>query len=111
MVERIAYYPFHEVLGIEEVLKYTITGIKGLGGYETKGKCRRGGPAAPQVLREQTKITLKETDENNQEILGKLETSETTEASEILETLAMLDQQRMNIKTQEEPQKIYIWTL
>lgn len=44
IVERIAYYPFHQVLGIDEVLKYTITGIKGLGGYETHGKCRRGGP-------------------------------------------------------------------
>ena len=45
IVERVAYYPFHQVLGIEDVLLYTITGIKGLGGYETQGKCRRGGPA------------------------------------------------------------------
>lgn len=45
IVERVAYYPFHQVLGIEDVLQYTITGIKGLGGYETQGKCRRGGPA------------------------------------------------------------------
>lgn len=51
IVERIAYYPFHQVLGIEDVLRYTITGIKGLGGYETPGKCRRGGPA---ILREET---------------------------------------------------------
>ena len=52
IVERIAYYPFHQVLEIEEVLRYTITGIKGLGGYETQGKCRRGGPV---VLREEVK--------------------------------------------------------
>ncbi len=50
IVERIAYYPFHQVLGIEDVLKYTITGIRGLGGYETQGKCRRGGPV---IVREE----------------------------------------------------------
>lgn len=44
IVERIAFYPFYQVLSVEEVLRYTITGIKGLGGYETQGKCRRGGP-------------------------------------------------------------------
>lgn len=44
IVERIAYHPFYQVLGIEEVLRYTITGFKGLGGYEIHGKCRRGGP-------------------------------------------------------------------
>lgn len=44
LVERIAYYPYYQVLGIEDVLKYTITGLQGLGGYETQGKCRRGGP-------------------------------------------------------------------
>ena len=49
LVERIAFYPFYEVLSVEDVLRYTITGIKGLGGYETQGKCRRGGPV---VLRE-----------------------------------------------------------
>lgn len=44
IVERIAYYPYHQILGIEEVMKYTVTGLKGLGGYETQGKCRLGGP-------------------------------------------------------------------
>lgn len=58
IVERVAYYPFHQVLGIEDVLQYTITGIKGLGGYETQGKCRRGGPV---ILREETKEKVPET--------------------------------------------------
>ena len=89
LVERIAYYPFHEVLGIEDVLKYTITGIKGLGGYETKGKCRRGGPAMPPVLREETKIILQEIYGSNQEIL---------------------DEQNLE-DVQERSQKVYIWTL
>lgn len=52
VVEKIAYSSFHEVIEIDEVLKYTITGLKGLGGYETKGKCRRGAPA---VIREDKK--------------------------------------------------------
>ena len=46
LVERIAYYPFYKVLKIKDALEYTITGIKGIGGYETQGKCRRGGPVA-----------------------------------------------------------------
>ena len=61
IVERIAYHSFHEVLSIEDVLQYTITGIKGLGGYETLGKCRRGGPA---ILREdKTEQKVEETAE------------------------------------------------
>lgn len=55
IVERIAYYPYYQVLGIEDVLKYTITGLKGLGGYETQGKCRRGGPL---VLREENTVDI-----------------------------------------------------
>ena len=90
VAERIAYYPFHEVVGIEDVLKYTITGIKGLGGYETKGKCRRGGPATPPVLREETKIILQEIHELGEEIL---------------------EPQRVEEKAQETTQKVYIWTL
>lgn len=53
IVERIAYYPFYQVLGIVDVLTYTITGIRGLGGYETQGKCRRGGPV---IFRESKEI-------------------------------------------------------
>ena len=90
VVERIAYYPFHEVLGIEDVLKYTITGIKGLGGYETKGKCRRGGPATPPVLREETKIILQELFDTHEEIL---------------------DEQGLAQKAEGKSQKAYIWTL
>lgn len=53
IVERIAYYPYYQVLGIEDVLEYSITGFKGLGGYETQGKCRRGGPL---VIRGENKL-------------------------------------------------------
>ncbi|HHX60503.1 MAG TPA: sporulation peptidase YabG [Epulopiscium sp.] len=59
IVERIAYHPFYEVLGIEEVLKFTITGLKGLGGYETQGKCRRGGP---MVLKEEKVVKAEDTE-------------------------------------------------
>jgi spore coat assembly protein len=48
LVERIAYCSFHKVLQIEEALKYTLTKFRGLGGYETIGKARKGGPA-PEV--------------------------------------------------------------
>ncbi|OON97608.1 MAG: sporulation peptidase YabG [Epulopiscium sp. Nele67-Bin005] len=44
IVERIAHCPFNEVLTIENALKYTITRFEGLGGYETYGKLRKGGP-------------------------------------------------------------------
>ncbi len=44
IVERIAYCPFHTVLPIEEALKYTLTKFKGLGGFDTLGKSRTGGP-------------------------------------------------------------------
>lgn len=47
IAESIAYNSFHKVMKIEDVLRYTITGIKGLGGYETNGKCRKGGPISP----------------------------------------------------------------
>ncbi|ONI45087.1 sporulation peptidase YabG [Candidatus Epulonipiscium fishelsonii] len=43
IVERIAHCPFYKVLPIEEALKYTITKHKGLGGYDTFGKSRKGG--------------------------------------------------------------------
>ena len=46
IVERIAQCPFYKVLTIDEALEYTITKLKGLGGYEVLGKCRRGGPVS-----------------------------------------------------------------
>lgn len=44
IVEKIAHCPFNKVLTIEEAIENTITKFNGLGGYETLGKCRRGGP-------------------------------------------------------------------
>lgn len=69
VVEKIAYSPFHQVLGIEDVLKYTITGLKGLGGYETKGKCKRGGPVVLREEKEQDEA--RELEKIGEEILNK----------------------------------------
>ncbi|MEF9960787.1 MAG: sporulation peptidase YabG [Niameybacter sp.] len=44
IVERIAYCPFNEVLSIEEAIKNTVTKFRGVGGYETLGVARKGGP-------------------------------------------------------------------
>jgi len=48
IVEKVAQYPFHKVLSIEEALENTITKFNGLGGYEIAGKCRRGGPVVEE---------------------------------------------------------------
>ncbi|MCL2461068.1 MAG: sporulation peptidase YabG [Defluviitaleaceae bacterium] len=40
--EMIAYSPIDKVLGMEEILENTITGKKGLGGYQTRGALRIG---------------------------------------------------------------------
>lgn len=100
VVERIAYYPFHEVLGIEDVLKYTITGIKGLGGYETKGKCRRGGPVTLPVLPEETKDILAEIEQQGLGAPDNQLTDETTNTP----------RKEINLADQQPP-KVYIWTL
>lgn len=42
--ERIASTPIDKVLSIEEALTYTFTGKEGLGGFETRGKSRKGSP-------------------------------------------------------------------
>lgn len=52
LVERIAQYPFYQVLSIDEALENTITKFKGLGGYEVLGKCRRGGPVVTEKQKE-----------------------------------------------------------
>ncbi|CAM2756406.1 sporulation peptidase YabG [Hathewaya histolytica] len=42
--EKIAYYNIENIVPIEEVIKNTITGIKGIGGLQTRGKYREGFP-------------------------------------------------------------------
>ncbi|SHH32564.1 sporulation peptidase YabG [Tepidibacter thalassicus] len=44
IVEKIAYSRIDKVLPLEEVFQNTITGIKGIGGLETRGKYRSGLP-------------------------------------------------------------------
>jgi spore coat assembly protein len=45
--ERIAYSNTSKVLTAQEVLENTITGLKGLGGLQTRGKYREGTPKSP----------------------------------------------------------------
>lgn len=45
--EKIAYTRIDEVISIKEVIENTITGIKGIGGLQTRGKYREGYPKSP----------------------------------------------------------------
>ena len=47
--EKIAYTNIDKVVPIHEVLENTITGIKGIGGLQTRGKYREGFPKSPFV--------------------------------------------------------------
>lgn len=47
--EKIAYTRIDEVISIKEVIENTITGIKGIGGLQTRGKYREGYPKSPFV--------------------------------------------------------------
>lgn len=47
LCKRIAFTPIDRTAPIEEVLKGTTTGIKGIGGIETRGKYRAGMPRSP----------------------------------------------------------------
>ena len=42
--ERIAYTRIDKVVSITDVINNTITGIKGIGGLQTRGKYREGYP-------------------------------------------------------------------
>lgn len=56
IVEKIAHCPFYQVLPIDEALENTITNIKGLGGYEVLGKCRKGGPVVEEDKQEESAL-------------------------------------------------------
>ncbi|MDP4143474.1 MAG: sporulation peptidase YabG [Bacillota bacterium] len=47
--EKIAYTNVKEVVSIPELLENTITGVRGIGGLETRGKYREGFPKSPYV--------------------------------------------------------------
>lgn len=47
--EKIAYTKIDTVVSITEVIENTITGIKGIGGLQTRGKYREGYPKSPYV--------------------------------------------------------------
>lgn len=48
--ERIAYTKINEVVSIQDVIENTITGIRGIGGLQTRGKYREGYPKSSYLL-------------------------------------------------------------
>lgn len=48
IAEKVAFTPINEVIKIEDVLTNTITGLKGVGGVETRGQFRLGLPRIDQ---------------------------------------------------------------
>lgn len=52
--ERIASTPISKVLSIEEALTYTFTGKEGLGGFETRGKSRKGSPKGKYTIKSES---------------------------------------------------------
>ena len=47
--EKIAYTRINEVVSTIDVIENTITGIKGIGGLQTRGKYREGYPKSPYI--------------------------------------------------------------
>lgn len=47
--EKIAYTRIDKIISITDVINNTITGIKGIGGLQTRGKYREGYPRSPYV--------------------------------------------------------------
>ncbi len=47
IVEKIAYSRVDKIVPLQEILQNTITGTKGVGGLETRGKYRQGMPKSP----------------------------------------------------------------
>ena len=47
--EKIAYTRIDQVVSITDVIENTITGIKGVGGLQTRGKYREGYPKSPYI--------------------------------------------------------------
>ncbi|MFV3110894.1 sporulation peptidase YabG, partial [Clostridium botulinum] len=49
LCEKIAYTNISNIVSIEDALENTITGIKGIGGLQTRGKYREGFPKSEYV--------------------------------------------------------------
>ena len=47
--EKIAYTRIDEIVSIQELINNTITGIKGIGGLQTRGKYREGYPKSTYI--------------------------------------------------------------
>lgn len=47
--EKVAYTNVSEIVNIKDVVKGTVTGVKGIGGLQTRGKCREGYPKSSYV--------------------------------------------------------------
>lgn len=47
IIEKVAYTPINQIVSARDVIDATITGIKGIGGVETRGKLRAGLPRSP----------------------------------------------------------------
>ena len=47
ITEKIAFSPIDRVISIQDIIDSTITGMKGIGGFVTRGKLREGRPNSP----------------------------------------------------------------
>lgn len=47
IIEKVAFTPINKIISAKDVIDATITGIKGIGGVETRGKFREGLPRSP----------------------------------------------------------------
>ncbi|HHW03544.1 MAG TPA: sporulation peptidase YabG [Thermoanaerobacterales bacterium] len=47
IIEKVAFTPINKIVSAKDVIDATITGIKGIGGIETRGKFREGLPRSP----------------------------------------------------------------
>lgn len=47
IIEKVAYTPINKIVSARDVINATITGMKGIGGVETRGKFREGLPRSP----------------------------------------------------------------
>jgi spore coat assembly protein len=47
IIEKVAFTPINKIVSAKDVIESTITGIKGIGGVETRGKLREGLPRSP----------------------------------------------------------------
>ncbi|MCR3758349.1 sporulation peptidase YabG [Clostridium felsineum] len=47
--EKVAYTNVGQIVNIKDVVKGTVTGVKGIGGLQTRGKCREGYPRSTYI--------------------------------------------------------------